>query len=44
MKKECEKCKEVFETSNEATTYCESCKQEILAELDNGSDECLSCQ
>jgi len=45
MKKECSICKKEFETENEHQTICsDACKQEALANLDRGSDECLSCQ
>jgi len=41
----CSQCKEEFESDNEHQTICsEQCKQQALAELDRGSDECLSCQ
>ena len=45
MKKECAICKKEFETTLEHQTICSNeCKQQALAELDRGSDECLSCQ
>ena len=44
-KKECKQCKEEFETENQIQVFCsDECKQEALAALDSGSDECLSCQ
>ena len=45
MKKQCNQCKEEFETQNELNSFCsDECKQQALAELDRHSDECLSCQ
>jgi hypothetical protein len=45
MKKECAICKKKFEAVNEFQTICsDACKEEALAKLDRGSDECLSCQ
>jgi endogenous inhibitor of DNA gyrase (YacG/DUF329 family) len=45
MKKECAICKKEFEATSEHQTICsDACKQEALAKLDEGSDECLSCQ
>ena len=45
MKKECAICKKEFEAESEFQTICsDECKQEALAKLDEGSDECLSCQ
>ena len=45
MKKQCNQCKEEFETQNELNSFCSNeCKQQALAELDRNSDECLSCQ
>jgi len=45
MKKECVICKKEFEAANEFVTICsDECKKEALAKLDEGSDECLSCQ
>jgi hypothetical protein len=42
---ECLKCKEEFITYNEFQKFCsDQCKEEALADLDKGSDECLSCQ
>ena len=44
-KKECSICKKEFEATSEHQTICsDACKQEALAKLDQGSDECLSCQ
>jgi len=43
--KECAICKKEFEAVNEFQSICrDECKQKALAELDRGSDECLSCQ
>lgn len=45
MIKQCSQCKQEFETQDEIKVFCsEECKQEALAALDQGSDECLSCQ
>ena len=45
MKKKCAVCKEEFEAANEFQSICsEECKEKALAELDRGSNECLSCQ
>ena len=45
MKKNCKQCKKEFETTDELNVFCsDECKQEALADLDNDSDECLSCQ
>ena len=45
MKKNCNQCKAEFEAKQESDLFCsQECKQEALAELDSGSDECLSCQ
>jgi hypothetical protein len=45
MVKNCNKCKKEFEAKEELDMFCSyNCKQEALAELDNDSDECLSCQ
>jgi len=45
MKKKCAICTKEFEIEQEHQTICsEQCKQEALARLDEGSDECLSCQ
>lgn len=42
---ECLKCKEEFIAYNDFQKFCsDQCKQEALADLDKGSDECLSCQ
>ena len=38
-------CKKEFEPRDEIEIFCsQECKEEALAELDSGSDECLSCQ
>jgi hypothetical protein len=43
--KECKQCKEEFISYNDFQVFCgDECKQQALAELDKGSDECLSCQ
>lgn len=43
--KECPQCKQKFVPITEIQSFCSNqCKQEALAELDKGSDECLSCQ
>ena len=43
--KQCQQCKKEFETQDEIKAFCsDKCKQEALAKLDEGSDECLSCQ
>jgi hypothetical protein len=45
MKKNCNQCKAEFEARENFDLFCsQECKQEALAELDSGSDECLSCQ
>mgnify|MGYP000844138425 CR=1 FL=1 len=45
MKKECKQCKKEFELKDELDLFCsQDCKEEALAALDLGSDECLSCQ
>ncbi len=45
MKKNCNKCKKEFEAKEELDMICsQECKQEALADLDNDTDECLSCQ
>ena len=45
VKKECAICKKEFEAMNDFQTICsDECKEEALATLDRGSDECLSCQ
>ncbi|MEL0214482.1 MAG: hypothetical protein VW948_01720 [Burkholderiaceae bacterium] len=45
MIKKCQQCKKEFEAANEFISLCsDECKQEALAQLDKGSDECLSCQ
>ena len=45
MSKQCQQCKENFETTDETKLFCsDECKQEALAALDSNSDECLSCQ
>jgi len=42
----CQECGKDFEKKqDEVKTFCsDECKQEALAKLDQGSDECLSCQ
>tara|TARA_S200002703_G_scaffold121421_1_gene107284 strand:- start:324 stop:464 length:141 start_codon:yes stop_codon:yes gene_type:complete len=42
----CQQCGEDFEKQpDDIKAFCsENCKQEALAALDSGSDECLSCQ
>ena len=43
--KNCAQCKKEFKTEDASQAFCSNeCKQEALAELDKGSDECLSCQ
>jgi hypothetical protein len=43
--KQCKQCKKEFEPKDELDLFCgQDCKEEALAELDSGSDECLSCQ
>jgi len=43
--KECNQCKKEFRTEDKVKAFCsDECKQEALAALDSGSDECLSCQ
>jgi hypothetical protein len=43
--KNCNKCKKEFEPKDELDMFCsQDCKEEALADLDNDSDECLSCQ
>jgi len=43
--KKCKQCKKEFEAKDELDLFCsQDCKEEALAELDSGSDECLSCQ
>lgn len=43
--KECNQCKQEFVPTTAIQAFCsDQCKQEALAELDKGSDECLSCQ
>jgi len=45
MKKQCAICKEEFEAANDFVTICsDECKEKALAELDRGTNECLSCQ
>jgi hypothetical protein len=45
MMKQCKQCKKEFEPKDELDLFCgQDCKEEALAELDSGSDECLSCQ
>ena len=42
---ECLKCKEEFIAYNEfQKCFSDQGKEEALADLDKGSDECLSCQ
>ena len=44
-RKQCVECKKEFETEDGIKSFCsDDCKQEALAKLDAGSDECLSCQ
>ena len=42
----CQECGKDFEKKqDEVKAFCsDDCKQEALAKLDQGSDECLSCQ
>jgi len=42
----CQECGKDFEKErDEVKAFCsDQCKQEALAKLDSGSDECLSCQ
>ena len=43
--KECSQCKQKFVPTTDTQQFCsEQCKQDALAALDSGSDECLSCQ
>jgi len=43
--KKCKQCKKEFEAKDELDIFCsQDCKEEALADLDNDSDECLSCQ
>jgi len=42
--KKCDKCESEFVAYSTESKLCEECKQQALAELDNDSDECLSCQ
>ena len=45
MTKNCNQCKKKFEAKDELDMICsEDCNEEALADLDNDSDECLSCQ
>ena len=46
MIKKCQQCSKDFEAEkDEIKAFCsDDCKQEALAALDSGSDECLSCQ
>jgi hypothetical protein len=45
MKKICIQCTAEFEAKQDSDLFCSpGCKQEALAELDSGNDECLSCQ
>jgi uncharacterized OB-fold protein len=45
MTKKCKQCEKEFEPKDELDMFCgQECKEEALAELDSGSDECLSCQ
>lgn len=46
MIKKCVQCGKDFEGQpDDPKTFCsEECRQEAIAELDKGSDECLSCQ
>ena len=43
---QCSQCKKEFKKeADEVKQFCsDECKQQALAELDKGSDECLSCQ
>jgi len=44
-KRDCQQCKKEFETKQKPKVFCsDECKQEALAALDSGSDECMSCQ
>jgi len=43
--KEGRQCKKEFKTEKETQAFCgDECKQEALAALDSGSNECLPCQ
>jgi hypothetical protein len=43
--KNCKQCNKEFQAKDELDQFCsQDCKEEALAELDSGSDECLSCQ
>jgi hypothetical protein len=43
--KKCKQCEKEFQPKDELDQFCsQDCKEEALAELDSGSDECLSCQ
>jgi hypothetical protein len=43
--KKCKQCEKEFQPKDELDLFCgQDCKEEALAELDSGSDECLSCQ
>jgi activator of HSP90 ATPase len=43
--KNCKQCEKEFQPKDELDQFCsQDCKEEALAELDSGSDECLSCQ
>jgi endogenous inhibitor of DNA gyrase (YacG/DUF329 family) len=46
MIKKCQQCRKDFEAEmDDIRAFCsDECKQEALAQLDKGSDECLSCQ
>ena len=45
MRKQCKQCEKEFNPKDELDLFCsQQCKEEALAELDSGSDECLSCQ
>jgi endogenous inhibitor of DNA gyrase (YacG/DUF329 family) len=45
MRKQCQQCKEAFDSKDEFDLFCSTrCKEEALAALDSDSDECLSCQ
>ena len=45
MIKKCAICKKEFEAVNQFQSICsDECKEEALKKLDEGSDECLSCQ